>query len=56
MLGGGGPKFIFFLEFSFLLVRSTCKNLKPYDNPFWEFSNGGKSESESKSEKINYQK
>jgi hypothetical protein len=23
-----------------MLLRSPCKNLKPYDNPFWDFSNG----------------
>ena len=49
--GGGGPNFIFLPEFLFILVRSPCKNLKPYDNPFCEFSNGGE-----KSKKINYQK
>ena len=47
---GGGLNIFFLPEFLFILVRSPCKNLKPYDNPFWEFSNGGKSE------KINYQK
>ena len=26
----------------FMLLRSPCKDLKPYDNPFWDFSNGGK--------------
>ena len=26
-----------------LLVRSPCKISEPYDNPFWDFSNGGKS-------------
>jgi hypothetical protein len=25
-----------------LLLRSPCKNLESYDNPFWGFSNGGK--------------
>jgi hypothetical protein len=24
-----------------LLVRSPCKILEPYDNPFWDLSNGG---------------
>jgi hypothetical protein len=24
----------------FFLIRSTCKNLKPYDNHFWDFNNG----------------
>ena len=32
-----GPNFIFLPEFLFILVRSPCKNLKPYDNPFWGF-------------------
>ena len=26
---------IFLPEFLFILLRSPCKNLKPYDNPFW---------------------
>ena len=41
--GRGGPRFFFIGILIFLLVRSLCKNLKPYDNPFWDFSNGGKS-------------
>jgi hypothetical protein len=40
--GGGGPNFIILTEFLFILVRSPCKNLKSYDNPFWDFNNGGK--------------
>jgi hypothetical protein len=24
----------------FLLFRSPCKNSEPYNNPFWDFSNG----------------
>ena len=24
-----------------MLLRSQCKNLKPYDNRFWDFSNDG---------------
>jgi hypothetical protein len=34
--GRGVPDF-------FLLLRIPCKNLKPCDNPFWDFSNGGES-------------
>jgi hypothetical protein len=26
----------------YMLLRSPCKNLKSYENPFWCFSNGGK--------------
>jgi hypothetical protein len=43
---------IFLPRILFLLVRSPYKNLKPYDNPFWEFRNGG----ERKEKKINYLK
>jgi hypothetical protein len=33
-----GPNFIIDLpEFLFILVRSLCKNLRHYDNPFWGF-------------------
>jgi hypothetical protein len=32
---------IFLPEFLIILVRSPCKNLKPYDIPFWDFNNGG---------------
>jgi hypothetical protein len=39
--GGGGPNFIFLPEFLFILVRSPCKNLNSYDNPLWDFNNGG---------------
>jgi hypothetical protein len=44
ILGGrGGPQNIFFIgNLLFLLLRSPCKNLKPYDMPLWGFSNGGK--------------
>ena len=39
---GGVPEFFFFIGILlFLLLRSPCKNLEPYDNPFWGFSNGG---------------
>ena len=27
-----------------MLLWSPCKNLKPYDNPFWDLNNGGKKE------------
>ena len=32
---GGGAIDFFYQNFLFLLVRRPCKNLKPYDNPFW---------------------
>ena len=36
--GRGGPRLFFLIGILiFLLVRSPCKNLKPYDNPFWGF-------------------
>jgi hypothetical protein len=34
----------FFCLFSiliFIVLRSPCKKFKPYDNPFWDFNNGG---------------
>jgi hypothetical protein len=34
--------FVLLPEFLFILVRSSWKNLKPYDNPFWDFNNVGK--------------
>jgi hypothetical protein len=38
LLGGrGGPRIIFFGILLFLLLRSPCKYLEPYDNPFWGF-------------------
>jgi hypothetical protein len=38
---GGVPEIIFFIEILlFLLLRSPCKKLKPYDNPFWGFEQG----------------
>ena len=42
--GRGGPQ-LFFLTgiLIFILLRSPCKNSKPYDKPFWDFSNRGKS-------------
>jgi hypothetical protein len=36
-----------FPEFLFILVRSPCKNLNSYDNPFWDFSNGGNNNTKS---------
>ena len=33
---GVGVRFFFLPEFLFILVRSPCKNLNSYDNPFWE--------------------
>jgi hypothetical protein len=38
---GGAPEIFFIRILLFLLLRSPCKNLEPYDNPFWGFSNGG---------------
>jgi hypothetical protein len=35
--GWGVPKFFFIGILIFMLLRSPCKNLKPYDNPFWGF-------------------
>jgi hypothetical protein len=35
--GGGGLNFICLPEFLFIIVRSPCKNLKPYNNPFCGF-------------------
>ena len=50
--GKGGPRIFFLIGILiFMLLRSPCKNLKPYDNPFWDFSNSGKSGKKSK--KIN---
>ena len=43
---GGGDFFVVGWNLSNFVSK------EPYNNPFWEFSNGGKSESE----KINYQK
>ena len=41
---GGVPKFLLLIGIIiFLLVRSPCKILEPYDNPFWDFSNGRES-------------
>jgi hypothetical protein len=31
-----------------MLLRSPCKNLKPYDNPFWGFEKGIKKKEEKK--------
>ena len=42
MARGWGSEFYFFHIILFLLVRSPCKNLKPYDNPFWDFNNGAR--------------
>ena len=44
ILGGrGGPPNNFFIGILlFLLLRSPCKNVEPYDNPLLGFSNGGK--------------
>jgi hypothetical protein len=37
-----------------MLLRSPCKNLKPYNNPLWGFNNGGgKKRREKKKKKIN---
>ena len=37
-----------------MLLRSPCKNLKPYDNPFRDFSNGGANKKKKK--RLNYLK
>ena len=34
---GVGVRFFFVPKFLFILFRSTCKNLKPHDNPFCGF-------------------
>ena len=31
-----------------MLLRNTCKNLKSYDNPLCQFSNGGKKKKKKK--------
>ena len=39
---GGIPDFLLLIGILiFVLLRSPCKNLEPYGNPFWDFSNGG---------------
>ena len=48
--GGGGPNFVFFSEFLLFFFRGPCKNLEPYDNPFWGFSNGGNNKKTRKQE------
>ena len=35
-----------------MLLRSPCKNLKPYDNPFCDFSNGGAKKKNNNKRKI----
>jgi hypothetical protein len=37
-----------------MLLRSPCKKLKPYDNPFWGFEQ--RYEEKEKKKKINYLK
>ena len=32
----------------FMILRSPCKNVKPYNNPFWVFNNGGKKKNNKK--------
>ena len=49
---GWGSEFIFSPEFLFLLVRSACKNLKPYINPFWDFNIGGMKKKKTKTSGI----
>ena len=40
--GRGGPQLFCFIGILiFLLLRSPCKYLKPYNKPYWDFSNGG---------------
>jgi hypothetical protein len=33
----GGPQLFWIGILIFMLLRSPCKNLEPYDNPFWGF-------------------
>ena len=40
--GGPRPFLLLIGILIFMLLRSPCKNLKPYDYTFWDFSNGGK--------------
>ena len=40
-IGASGIYFIFLPEFLFIIVRSPFKNLNSFDNPFWDFNNGG---------------
>ena len=37
-----------------MLLRSPCKNLEPYDNPFWGFSNGGNKKKKKKNKKKKF--
>jgi hypothetical protein len=41
----GSPDYFLIKIILFLLLRSPCTISEPYDNPFWVFSNGGKSKS-----------
>ena len=41
---GGSPIFFLIGILLFVIVRSLSKMLEPYNNPFWDFSNGRKSE------------
>jgi hypothetical protein len=51
-----GQKIFFIGILLFLLLRSPCKNLEPYDNPFWGFNNGGNKKKEKRKEKEKYVK
>jgi hypothetical protein len=48
-----GPQILFLIIILIfiLIFRSPCKNVIPYDNPFWDFSNSGE-----KKKRNNYQK
>jgi hypothetical protein len=56
---GWGSEFYFLPEFLFIIVRRPCKNLKPYDNPFWGFEQRYQEQQEikkSRKDKNNYLK
>jgi hypothetical protein len=54
ILGGrGGPRNFFLIGILlFLLLRSPCKNLEPYDNPFLGFSYGGNNKKKRRRKRI----
>jgi hypothetical protein len=48
----GSPQlFLFIGILIFMLLRSPCKNLKPYKIPFWDFNNGGANKNIGKKER-----
>jgi hypothetical protein len=50
----GVPDFLLLLIgiLIFMLLRSPCEKLKPYDNPFWDFNNSGNTRKRRKVEKY----